>query len=72
MTKEEARKKLEDYFNGKINQSLYLNCKPQITLPVTDETVQKVSYNDDLTVIFEQWSFKGLIKIAYDLEDKQL
>ena len=72
MTKEEARIKLEDYFNGQINQSLYLNCTPQITLPVTDETVQKVSYNDDLTVIFEQWSFKVLIKIAYDLEDKQL
>ncbi len=56
MTKDKARKILESY----IDSDLYTN------LPIVDKVISFTNKNNKL----EQWTFKGLISIAYDLEPK--
>ena len=68
MTKEEARQKLHDLL---LSQT-YINCgKIEIALPITDINTNTISYNDGLNHVFEQYSFRYLLKIAYDLKDKE-
>ena len=62
MTKEKARKLLESHFNKQVNMSgMYFD--PDVTFPIIDEVV----FTETTDKGIEQWSFKGLIKIAYDL-----
>lgn len=67
MTKEEARKMLEDSMNDRIKRSLTFCKEPFITLPITDEVYNTISTNVNGVLKIESFSFKGLIKIAYDL-----
>jgi hypothetical protein len=71
MTKEEARIKLTEYLNK--TQTIW---NESIQLPITDAVVysvvatvpskDKIEYGD---TTIEQYTFKGLLKIAYDLHD---
>ena len=67
MTKEDARALLEEYFNNQAERQLEMGLLVEIRLPITDEVIHRISHNNNMNVVFEQWSFKGLIKIAYDL-----
>jgi hypothetical protein len=68
MTKEEAREKLHDLL---LSQA-YINCgKIEISLPITDINTNTVSHDNGINVVFKQYSFRYLLKIAYDLEDKK-
>lgn len=75
MTKEEAREMLEKWINHKTKHK-------EMTLPIVDEVVlSKIERQYKDTEIkepgvwpsgelsFEQYTFKYLIKIAYDLKD---
>lgn len=70
MTKEEAREILNTWVEHKMRYTTKMN------LPINDEVCQSTLINlpsdsiDNGDVKLEQWSFKGLIKIAYDLKDK--
>lgn len=64
MTKDKARELLEDYILKNVYETKYGNV---IKLPIVDENIGKIKYDEDLNVVVEQWSFKGLLKIAYDL-----
>jgi hypothetical protein len=58
MTKSEAIKLLQNYIDNKCS---YGDIKLPMSLPIVDEVIFKDG--------FTEWSFKGLIKIAYDLTD---
>lgn len=58
MTKDEARKLLEDWLNEMVEAGR------EIRLPIVDQNVIFMIEED---VKFTQYTFKGLIKIAYDL-----
>ena len=70
MTKDEARKMLEEYIDAKAVDYMsqgYVCFK----LPINDEHIYtKVSFDKEETVC-ESWTFVGLLKFIYDLEDKQ-
>lgn len=80
MTKEEARKILEDWINA--NTQDRLGEHRDMRLPITDEKIITIQSPEPkiATTLQEQdeinsrphtisdWSFKGLIKIAYDLK----
>lgn len=70
MTKEEAIEILEEYFNSQADFQLRRGLLVNITIPKVDENISKTIYDDGLNHVFEQWSFKGLVKLIYDLEDK--
>jgi hypothetical protein len=71
IAKEQARKALEHYLKGQAEFSLEMVGKPYIHLPISDVVVSsKQTEVVNGNVAFEQLSFKGLIKIAYDLQDK--
>ena len=68
MTKEEARNILGDWISEKTKD--HLGEHRNMRLPIVDEQIyNKISFDVKQT-IYEQWSFKGLIKLIYDLEDK--
>jgi hypothetical protein len=58
MTKEEARGVIENF----------LNEMPYVKLPIFDEFI-KTEYNEELS-IFGGYSFRELLKVAYDLTEK--
>lgn len=61
MTKEGAREHLENWINYQTKQQFGEH--QDIRLPIIDEVVlSKITERG-----IEQWTFKGLIKIAYDL-----
>ena len=80
MTKERAREILSNFFTKEAM------CYSTCAFPITDEvictisspqpkiatTLQEQEELNERAHVIEQWSFKGLIKIAYDLEDKKL
>ncbi len=67
MTKEKAREILENWISKKT-----LNCLGEhidMKLPIVDEQVyNKISFDEKQTIC-EQWSFLGLIKFIYDLNE---
>lgn len=68
MTKEEARKHLTDYIER--TRAFY---QETVQLPIYDQVVHSkidLVFDTDGDVKLEQWTFRGLLKIAYDLEDK--
>ena len=68
MTKEKAREILEEWISK--NTQDHLGEHKDIRLPIIDEIIyNKMSFDVEETIC-EQWSFKGLIKFIYDLEDK--
>jgi acid stress-induced BolA-like protein IbaG/YrbA len=68
MTKEEAREILENWISEKTQD--HSGEHRNMTLPIVDEIVYNKTSFDVQQTIREQWSFKGLIKFIYDLEDK--
>lgn len=72
MTKEEARFILENHITNQICRQVGAGISPHLNLPKTNEIYHSIHYDDNLNFVFEQWSFKELIKIAYDLEDKKI
>lgn len=72
MTKEEARKHLTDYI-----ERTRMFCNETVQLPIVDEIAYvNINWNEPDKDDFsnrdlEHWTFKGLLKIAYDLEDKK-
>jgi hypothetical protein len=62
MTKEEAREKLTTYLNS--TKTIW---NESIQLPIVDVNINTISYDDGLNHVIETESFKGLLKIAYDL-----
>jgi hypothetical protein len=67
MTKEEAREMLKEL----LLSLTYNNCgELDMTLPIYDINTNTVKHDDGMNIIFEQYSFRYLVKIAYDLEDK--
>ena len=60
MTKEEAREILEDFIGDFYNTN--------ISLPIFDQIIKRVS-KEEYDVINE-YSFRYLLKVAYDLKDK--
>lgn len=68
MTKEEARIRLTDYLN-----STTTIWSESIQLPITDVNINTISSEVDtaleLSTHIETYTFKGLLKIAYDLHD---
>lgn len=68
MTKEEARNILQDWISEKTQD--HLGEHRDMILPIVDEQVYNKMSFDVAQTIREQWSFKGLIKLIYDLEDK--
>lgn len=65
MTKEEARELLGDFIASK-NW-----IEHRLDLPEVDEVINKISSDYALNVLFDQYTFKGLLKIAYDLKDAE-
>ena len=65
MTKEIAREILEDWINK--NTQDHLGEHRDIRLPIVDVNVRLEDKIVNDHISFESWSFKGLIKIAYDL-----
>lgn len=61
MSKDEARKILESFY-----------CDKDMKLPIKDELVPVIRTDKpiDEGCTFHDYTFKGLIKIAYDLKDK--
>jgi phage baseplate assembly protein gpV len=68
MTKEEAREILENWISEQTQD--HLGEHRDMRLPIVDEQVYNKMSFDVAQTICEQWSFKGLIKFIYDLEDK--
>jgi len=69
MTKQEAREVLEKYIDSKAVDYMtegYVCFK----LPIKDEHVYSKTSFDVQQTINESWTFLGLIKFIYDLEDK--
>lgn len=70
MTKEKARDILEKWIEHKTSLNISMSgihsYVPRIMLPIVDERLSSEFKGNTL----EEWSFRGLIKIAYDLEDK--
>ena len=63
MDRDKARIILETWINDKTSfEDVYQTLHRDIDLPIVDENIYKESE-------FEQWSFKGLLKIAYNLKD---
>jgi hypothetical protein len=62
MTKEEAREKLTEYLNS--TRTIW---NDSIQLPIFDVNICTISYDNGLNHVIETTSFKGLLKIAYDL-----
>jgi len=62
MTKEEARVMLENYLSNE-----YDAMDECVRLPITDININTITSENGLTI--ETWSFKGLLKIAYNLKD---
>ena len=58
MNKEKAREILEDWIME------ITSCTYEIALPIIDEIIHKESD-------FDEWTLRGLLKLAYDLEDKK-
>ena len=61
MTKQEARDILQEYIDS--------NAGMGIKLPIFDENIYNIDKLES-DKVFESWSFRGLLKIAYDLKDK--
>lgn len=66
MERQEAREMLELWIDRKTENELPMD------LPVYDEVVMTTPEYDDQGNLksVSQWSFRGLIKLAYGLEDK--
>ena len=60
LTKDKAREYLELYLDAK---------KKPVVLPKTDERAV-TEYDTDGSTIIAKWSFLDLLKIAYNLEEK--
>jgi hypothetical protein len=60
MTKEDARTLLRNYFKEKIED--------YNELPIYDEVVTMEYSNQEIST----WTFRGLLKYVYELEDKKL
>lgn len=65
MTKEEARVLLEYWINAHTKDSLGKH--RDMLLPINDEIINIISTDFESGRVFDQYTFKGLIKIAYDL-----
>jgi hypothetical protein len=60
MTPDLARKLLEDWINAH---------QIEVRLPIVDEVVYQKTSFDAQETIMQQYTFKALIKIAYNLKD---
>ena len=69
MTKEKAKEILENWISERTTDSLGEH--KDIRLPIFDELVYSKMSFDVAEKINEQWTFRGLIKLIYDLEDKK-
>lgn len=61
MEKKEAKEILEAFYTKRIQQRLDLGLEPKLSLPIVDEIVYSPTP-------FQSYTFKGLIKIIYDLK----
>lgn len=69
MSIDEARKMLEVYFTSQASFQSERGLDIDIKLPIVDERINTIGYSDKLNFVFEQWTFKGLLKTAYNLKD---
>ena len=71
MTKKEAREVLEIHLCERMLGSIKGR---QITfkLPIVDADLNSPMYINEGELVIEKWTFLGLIKYIYDLEDKQI
>ena len=69
MTKDEARGILEEFYTNQVCKQIDLGESPWINLPIKDEVVYSKMSFDKAHTINEQYTFKGLLCIAYGLHE---
>ena len=67
MTKQEAQTILGGFYTDRICKQIDAGLSPWLNLPLVDEVVYTKTQVIKEQTIHEQWTFKGLIKLAYDL-----
>jgi hypothetical protein len=67
MTKQDAQLKLEAYLTEKTMKRFAAGVSKWLELPIEDEFVSREIKHENGSTIIEDWTFRGLLKIAYDL-----